>query len=166
MEDFYSEGLSGKARKIRKRRRAARLRAQQMIEEYLEPQEQAPSRHGSIPIRGRREFLPSVAGATTLQTARTASQLELPLGSSKGSRVAEKPARAQPPARGETQAPSDAPIRFPGAPDSKARFSPMAKVPRSDHRRAAFTMKGFLVGCAMGTAAAAVALLVLQSLTG
>lgn len=166
MEDVYSVGLSGKARKIRKRRRAACLRAQQMIEEYLEPQEQAPSRFGSIPIRGRGEFLPTVAGATTLPTARTASQLELPLDSSKGSRVAEKPPGAGRTARSETRAPSDAPIRFPGAPDSKARFSPMAKGPRSDHRRAAFTVKGFLVGCAMGTAAAAVALLVLQTLTG
>lgn len=57
-------GLSGKARKACYRRRAARLHSGQLIDELLEPQA-ADKRY--VPIRGRSDFLPSVAQVTDVK---------------------------------------------------------------------------------------------------
>ena len=78
MEAVKRGGLSGKARKVHYRSRAARLYAQQLIDEYIEPVPQPRDRHRSIPIRGRGEFLASVAQTWHAPAASRNTQLELP----------------------------------------------------------------------------------------
>ena len=124
-------GLSGKARRARDRNRAARLHAQQMIEEYLEPGTATRPRREQryIPIRSRNEFLPSA----TLSD-------------------------------GTAEPATDVPVRIIRPERSPA--SPVLKPPEQLKRKGNFTFGGFLFGCAMGSAAAALVLLVVHTVTG
>jgi len=135
--------------------------AQQLIEEYLypEPATRRPERY--IPIRSRSEFLPSAAFISEDQDAPTQRQLDLPLIVAGGARecalpeqtveqltaveVADKPRR-------------DSVIRPPKAP-----FQPTQ---RHKQKQSPFTPGGFLFGCALGSAAAAMVLLVVQLAVG
>ncbi len=135
-------GLSGKARKARYRHRAARLHSNKLIEDYMEPETSQRAAKQHVPIRGRGEFLPSVAYIGNV--SETNQQLELPLDRTE-----------------ERRTPTDRSIRFPE--DRTKTFDPRALEPAGDERGGKlgdFTLRGFVMGCAMGSAAAALLLLV------
>ena len=137
-------GLSGKARKARYRHRAARLHSNHLIKEYFEPNESG-SLVRYVPIRGRGEFLPSVAHIGTV--FENNQQLELPLDR-KGE---------------ERRASKDRSILFNPTADRAKTFDPRELEPAGDERQGMardFTLRGFFMGCAMGSAAAALLLLV------
>lgn len=150
-------GLSGKARKVRYRNRAARLHTREMINEYFEPVAMRSNAGRFVPIRSRSEFLPSVAHADRLHDA--TGQLELPLTENDKS-----PAQQSRPSRTD-----DRVIRF-----RRNTNKPASRDPRTFRfgafgaRRAGrdFTLRGFLVGCAMGSAAATLVLLVVHTAVG
>jgi len=154
MKATPNRSLAGKARKNHVRSRAARLYARQWIEESLYEDEEDTTER-SIPIRGRREFLPTVTHASTASMNED-NQLELPLGSRSGG---EEPVRT---AASAKPAPSgaDKVIRFPTRSTLPAGMP--FKPPVQFHSRARFTIGGFLLGCAMGSAAAAALLLVVR----
>lgn len=188
-------GLSGKPRRNHNRNRALRLYSQQMVNEFFEPGTEDRSANRCIPIRGRNEFLPSVAQYTPTASGQH-EQLELPLASTGnkipavrlGDRetVHAKDLRRQSVEKGtgvttpkpntvhstkSSDNPSTRPakngvIRFPrsSAPDAPLPFKPPEQLNRT--RRKRFTIGGFLVGCAMGSAAAAALLLVIRTVIG
>ncbi|UCC29671.1 MAG: hypothetical protein JSU86_15885 [Phycisphaerales bacterium] len=165
MQAVKHGGLSGKARQVHCRNRASRLYQQQLIHEYLEPDAVGAGRHRYIPIRGRNEFLPSVGG-TGVTTGRTReTQLELALTTAKkagrGDRTADT-ARTIPRPKAEPAA--DRVIRFPRT--ARPGASPVLKLPEEFGRRERFTIGGFLIGCAMGSAAASLVLLVVHAAVG
>jgi hypothetical protein len=126
-------GLSGKARRNRYKGRAARMYTQQMIDEFLEEGERESQHERYIPVRGRSEFLPSA---------------QCP-----GSEVREEP----------KQRPA---IRL-GSPTGRTTTAPVVRPARppketEPQEPEAFTIRGFFYGCAMGSAAAAVILLLVQ----
>ena len=189
-------GLSGKPRRNHNRNRAWRLNSQQMVNEYLDPGTEDRSADRCIPIRGRNEFLPSVAQNIPTASASRDEQLELPLASA-GSNIPpvshgdREPVRAtdlhgqadgagsklttprsttihsaKPSAKPTTKPAKDGVIRFPRSsnPDAPLPFKPPEQLDRP--RRKRFTIGGFLVGCAMGSAAAAALLLVIRTVIG
>ncbi len=126
-------GLSGKARRNHFRGRALRLHTQQLIDEFLEPESRPARTERFIPIGRRSEFLPSAAAP--------------------GSEVGDEPIGREV-------------IRFP-VDRERAKGVPVVRPPRPPQtpeksEPAAFTTRGFLYGCAMGSAAAAVILLLIQ----
>jgi len=154
MENAGYNGLAGKARRARDLSRASRMHAQQIIDEYLYPESDAWRPQRFIPIRGRSEFLPSAAFIREEPSTLTHRQLELPLAAA---------AVATLPSHDETTPertlpepvvqPRDSVIRPPRTP-----FRPIQRRKPSSP----FTPGGFLFGCALGSAAAAVVLLVVQ----
>ncbi len=162
MEEARPGGLSGKARHVRCRNRAARMQADELVNEYLESTMTSPGRRRTIPIRGRSEFLPSIAQAQAASAAGRDAQLELPLASTK------EPGKVQPAAadtatvpKTASKPPVDVVIRFPRS--SKPTAPLRLKPPTHYRRKSEFTIGGFLAGCAMGSAAAALLLLVVQT---
>lgn len=151
-------GLSGKARKARNRRRAARLHSGQLIDEHLHPQGAATS---YIPIRGRSEFLPSVVQVTDVKESER--QLEFALRRAEPSSATTKRGWRW---RGKTKqkagSTADRAIRFGhGKAFDPRGFRPATGTPQLFGR--GFTARGFLMGCAMGSAAAAVLLVVVHT---
>ena len=158
MEDTRYYGLAGKARRARDLTRATRMYSQQMIEEYLypEPDTWRPARY--IPIRGRSEFLPSAAFFSEDQDAPTQGQLELPL-------LAAGPARESAPPDQTVERSSAVKVADDPRRDSVIRplKSPYQPTPqRKQQQQSPFSPGGFLFGCALGSAAAAMVLLVVQ----
>lgn len=165
MQAVKHGGLSGKARHVHCRNRAARLYQQQLIHEYLEPDTVGAGRHRYIPIRGRNEFLPSV-GVTGVPTGRTReTQLELALTTDKkAGRNYRRADTAKTTPRPKVQPATDVVIRFPRK--AKPGASPILKLPEEFGRRERFTIGGFLIGCAMGSAAASLVLLIVHAAVG
>jgi len=157
MKDTPRRSLAGKARRSHHRNRATRLYTRQWIDEYLDVDTEEQPSERFIPIRGRKEFLPTVAQANEPSMSNRESQLELPLSSSAASGGARHAAASAEPA---AQPPEDRVIRFPTRAKSPAGIP--FKAPVQFHRRSQFTIGGFLLGCAMGSAAAAMVLLVVQ----
>ncbi len=166
MERVWQGGLSGKARQVRYRNRVARLHAQQMITEYLESDPLVQRHDRYIPIRGRNEFLPSVAQVTTSTPQPVQQQLELPFKRRDKTDNADRSATTErtTPLR-ETETATDTVIRFPRTAKETSAL-PLKPPQQFGQRREKFTIGGFLVGCAMGSAAAVLALLVLQTVVG
>ncbi len=166
MDTVKQQGLSGKARRVRYRNRAVRLYTQQLLDELFEPDRPyatRPSRY--IPIRGREEFLPSIAHTSDVAAARTRTQLELPFPTSDRARTAlptTDTTRAV--SKRKTQEAGDMPLRFPRA--EKATASPIPRASERPEVDKNFTIGGFFLGCAMGSAAAALVLLVMQTAIG
>lgn len=169
METMRRGGLSGKARRIRTRNRAARLCAQSVIDEYFHPDPEEVRRDRPIPIRSRREFLPTVLHhadsrpAGTTETRRD-GQLELGLGAGGGrgdERRAGGSAVSQPITM-KTRTAGGA-IRFQAAAPSSLS-QPLHRVPFPAEDR--FDPRRFLVGLGAGSAAAAAALLLLSLVAG
>ncbi len=156
-----NRGLSGKARRVHHRNCAERLSSRQMIEEFLDPKPQdPPPRH--IPIRGRRSFLPSIVHMRTTVAAEIGRQLELPLAAvENASTTVRSGGTAQPASERKIVAQADATLRFPhvGKPTAGPAFKPLEQLEAGQR----FTVGGFLLGCAMGSAAAAMVLLVVQT---
>lgn len=152
MENTRHNGLAGKARRARDLNRVTRMYAQQMIDEYLYPNSDTWRPERYIPIRGRSEFLPSAAFLNDEQAAPTQPQLELPLIAAPaaverltGVNVADEPRR------GSVIRP----------PRTLSQSTPWRK-----QKQSPFTPGGFLFGCALGSAAAAMVLLVVQLAVG
>ncbi len=150
MQAVKHGGLSGKARRVRERNRAARLYARQLLENYLEPEGVDPGEARYIPIRGRKDFLPSIVQTGPVETSDRDPQLHLPLDAPGRTTPARKP-----------EGPADGVIRFPRT--DKRSMAPLFKPPEDFRRKPEFTWRGFLVGCAMGSAAAAFFLLIVQT---
>lgn len=141
-------GLAGKARRVRTVSRAHRLYVQQLLDEYLEPEvdEAEPQRY--IPIRNDYEFLPSADPAIDEPEPTLPAQLDL----------------SQKPAADEVAA-----VAAPLPPQPIGVLRPRVTFTPVDHcrkRPRKLTAGGFAFGCAMGGAAAAVLLLVLQLAVG
>ncbi len=156
-----NRGLSGKARRVHHRNSAERLSSRQMIEEFLDPQTQdTPPRH--IPIRGRRRFLPSIAHLHNTVAVGIEKQLDLPLAVvESATKTVGSAGRGRTTSERKIEARADTTLRFPqvGKPTAGLAFKPLEQL-EGAHR---FTVGGFLLGCAMGSAAAAVVLLVVQT---
>ncbi len=154
MERERRGGLSGRARQTCKLKRAARVRGNQHVDDYYDPDPLARVRERSIPIRGRSDFFPSAEQPIETATAQTAThQLELPLApAGQANNVAQdqREASLKPTA-----------IRFPKRSEGEGLAT--LRPPMHYRRKGGFTWKGFLVGCAMGSAAAAFVLMVLQT---
>ena len=157
--------LSGKARINHKRNRAARLYADHLVEEYFEPNPVDPGHDRYIPVRGRSDFHPSVAFSQATGSAETERQLVLPLKGKAEEGKRSKPIDTRPktPQR-ETGPTADIALRFPRS--RKSTASPILKPPQQFRRKEKFTIGGFLFGCVMGSAAAALVLLVVQIVVG
>ncbi|MGD2110506.1 MAG: hypothetical protein PVI86_14085 [Phycisphaerae bacterium] len=163
MKGNPNRSLAGKARRNHRRNRASRLYARQWIDETLdtEPEDQTAERY--IPIRGRREFLPTAAATGTSTMNARDDQLELPLSATSPDKHAKRPAAELEPAPGISTE-SDKVISFPTRATSPAGMP--FKPPVQFHRRSQFTFRGFLVGCAMGSVAAVVLLAVVRVVAG
>lgn len=183
MQTERKGALAGRARRARFRKRAARLHAQCLIDEFHEPDpsERRSSRH--IPIRGRSDFLPAVAiGSSIVMNRSNAnkgdSQLNLPLrhaADTKKRAVVASSHQAKneprlvgfddlPKTEAESGKSEESAIRFtkPRGPNYD-----LFNLRRFDApRREPATLGGFLTGCALGTAAASLLLLVLHTVIG
>jgi hypothetical protein len=173
--------VSGKARRVRALSRASRLQSRELISEYFDWHETSmePDDH---PIRlGRRsEFFPSVTSPSEEQAAAVAStsagsaafsgvQLELPLTPADVAAGAAGATHPDPAVRFQDVRP----IRPPRANghDWRSRNTPAMDAATLDWRRPArpkqpLSLGGFLYGCVLGGAAAAVVLLVVHLATG
>lgn len=162
-------GLNGKARTLRQRDRASRLHAQQLLEEYFDPDLIADRRDRYIPIRSRSEFLPAVA---VWRDERN----EVDRGLAQGVQF-ELPLNADAPAPADF---CDAGVKVPatqatpvelrhvnetppmGWARPKVSFQPVSR----PNPRGSFDPKRFLYGCLLGSAAAAVVLLMVSAMFG
>ena len=158
MENTRYNGLAGKARRARNLNRASRMYAQQLIEEYLYPESDTWRPERFVPIRSRREFLPSASFISEESTAPTQRQLELSLTAVGATRERALPERVAKGVKTANEPRRDSVIRPPKAP-----FQPMQQ---RKQKQSPFTPGGFLFGCALGSAAAAVVLLVVQFAVG
>ncbi len=173
MQAIKQGGLSGKARRVHYRNRAVRLHTRHLIDEYLHPDAVDKDWYRYIPIRGRKEFLPSIIRTGEVFTADGVRRLGLPAGTEE--KVYET-ARSSP-ARGfvagqcsEFTKDKDKVVVLSGTAPRAATLDPHPESRRVDPaslerrvRPETFTFAGFLVGCAMGSAAAALVLLVVQT---
>ncbi len=160
-------GLVGKARKTHRRSRAARAHAQQLIEDYLAPKADPEDAYlnRKIPIGHSYEFAPSVipeneeidsrcigdVAAEVCTVGVTADMLESP-----GVCLVK---------------PGNGPVVRPKADKALVRGvldvgGPPARRLRKERTIAGFTFRGFLCGCAVGAAVAALALLIFQLTLG
>jgi hypothetical protein len=155
MENTGYNGLAGKARRARDLSRASRMHAQQIIEEYLYTESDAWRPPRFIPIRGRSEFLPSAAFVGEATSALRHRQLELPLAAGT---VTTLPAPDETARERTLPEPVVQPRRDSVIRPRRAPFRPVQRRKQSSP----FTPGGFLFGCALGSAAAAVVLLVVQ----
>ncbi len=158
MENTRYNGLAGKARRARNLHRASRIYAQQMIDEYLYPELETTRPERVIPIRSRHEFLPSAAffREETSQPAKRQLELSLAGGTSSTKRSLPEPLIGI--------------LKFTDAVkrDSviRPRKAPTQSTPQRTQKESPFTPRGFFFGCALGSAAAAVVLLVVQIAVG
>lgn len=159
MENTRYNGLAGKARRARDLNRVTRMYAQQMIDEYLYPDPDPVRPERYIPIRGRSEFLPSAAFISEDQDA-LQRQLELPLSAAAATHESAPPDQtvqrtAVEVAREPRRSSVIRPLRAPFQPTQRRK-----------QKQSPFTPGGFLFGCALGSAAAAMVLLVVQLAVG
>ena len=153
MRDASQGGLAGKARRAYHRSRAGRLYAQQQIADYLDPKPEPADlqRSRPIPIGHRRDF---VASVTSEPPHRPGQQLELPL------------TRTEPVGEGTiriTRKPLT-PARAGVASVKNGQTGPQAAASQAAPNQSTetFSLWRFLGGCAMGSAAAAMILLIVQ----
>lgn len=162
MKQKQSRARYGKARHVHHRSRSARLQARGAIHEFLEPEPDLGyiQVERSIPIRRRNDFLQGVAiGNDGLGKAgkgddstggRSGPQLELTFHGEE--RRVEEPfvtAGAREPLREKLSIESSSAV---GRSEAEQRAN----------RNGAFTVGGFVYGCALGSAAAAAILMVVQ----
>ena len=165
MRDGVSGGLAGKARWSHRRKRASRRYHQQAVAEVMEPEQSTFSwkLERPIPIGHRSEFLPSAEPAADIVPATSETQLELPLTKPDGVRTqwSEEP-KATRRRRGMASAVEQA-GRAAGEP-GQAGTAPRRR-PRGTpaERPQTVSLGGFLYGVILGSAAAAMVLVVLMA---
>lgn len=155
-------GLAGQSRRVRYRNRADRLYTQQLIEEYLEPEDETDR---EIPIKGRSDFLPTVAGGVVETTSESGTQLELPLAvrtNEPRKEVAAVLPRVEQPAKPEDGKSRDFLRATRKTADTERWASQDITAFSSTRGRGDFDIGKFLYGCLIGGGAAAVVLVVLQ----
>jgi len=159
-------GLCGKARQQRVRRRAARLYAQKLVDEYFEPPLMEPRIERHVPIGGRSEFLQSVAPpsapdsfarADEWSSEERAVKLALPLGD--GDRQAELALSFGADTSNDAGEPPAVLLVKRAKPELGARST----IGHGRGTSSSYTFGGFLLGCAMGSAAAVMMLMVAQA---
>lgn len=165
MQNVKNRGLSGKARHVHHERRVARLQANQLVMNYFDSDssfaEGRPER--TIPVlRYCDSPLPPSATFEHVGYAEP-QQLDLGLSEPEPARVdAVCLVQAGPPARDPAE-------RSAGQERTEATAQPVGAAPNLHPVETAkdlpgpFTIRGFICGCAIGAAAATVALLVLQA---
>ena len=114
-----------------------------------------------IPIRGRSEFLPTVAQGDPSPLRSDNSQLELPLSAAASAEAGERTAAMEQPPASPAK---DVALRFPTR--TRLPAGRQYKPPMRFDNRPRFTIGGFLLGCAMGSAAAAVLLMMVRVVVG
>ncbi len=153
-------GLNGKARILRRRDRAARFHARQLLDEYLEPNafKGRPARH--IPIRARNDFLPAVSiwreeSTNADRGCERGVQLDLPFDLN------------APINRDAGQVPAAAPLPVNDRRAQKwARPRAAFQIAPGPKRTRGFDLTRFAQGFLLGGAAAAIALLVVLIAVG
>ncbi len=152
-------GLAGKARRMRDVSRAHRLHMRQLLDEY-QIDDGFPTRpERFIPVRNRYEFLPSAVNDLEDAVPTLGPQLELALAPAARAAEAGTPTQST----GLPTLPSPTSLAAPEPRPTRLTFTPLDHVRR---RRQKLTPGGFVFGCALGSAAAAVVLLVLQLTVG
>lgn len=165
MQNVKNRGLSGKARRSHHKRRATQLRADQLVVDYLElgssSVEALPER--MIPVR-RYSDSPPPSSATFEHVAYAEpQQLELGLSEPEPAMVdAVCLVQARPPARDPAES-SAGQMRTETTAPTVGDAPGLHHVETAKDLPAPFTIRGFICGCAIGAAAATVALLVLQA---
>lgn len=159
MRNTPNQGLAGRARRARHRSRASRLHHQHLIEEYLGGSERLQDSRSDRPIRigHRPEFLPS---AELGLDDSGAGQLELPLITPEAIEAGavitipkEKSASLA-----ALEAATIATQSSPATPVHE-----VSSVAVTGSAADEFSIRGLLVGCAMGSAAAAMVLIVIRT---
>lgn len=162
METTRRRGLSGKARRVRERNRAARLHAKRMIQEYDEPETAEPVPERFIPIRHTTAFRPTVAIS---RRARAQSAAGHKSNVKATSRAAQNdPRRQTVTTREHSGAQPGQALRL--SCTSHASYEATSARAAIFGRRRTFRLSGFLLGCAMGTAAASLLLICVRTAIG
>jgi len=158
-------GLSGKARKVHKRRRASRHHMQKLIEDYLDPGSGSMelSDERMIPVGHRRESL--LPNSPTFEHIAFGDDRQLELYFNQPEPQTEKAVCFVPghprAIKVDDTATSDELRDAAGKIGVRPETLPSART--SDQSAPTFTMRGFLCGCAIGAAAAAVILMIVQT---
>ncbi len=165
MQGVSHSGLAGKARRVRERSRAARLQTNQLIMDYFDPESDASAGrfNRAIPIGRRRDSLLPSSPTFEHVAYGTNEQLELPLGDPdpmQGEAICRIPAPAT---RIGTAAPTPHQGRQDAASATATDAAGSPPVEPVEDSRSQFTISGFLCGCSIGVAVAAVILLVVQA---
>ena len=165
MQGVSYSGLAGKARRVRERSRAARLQTNQLIMDYFDPESDASAErfNRAIPISRRRDSLLPSSPTFEHVAYGTDEQLELPLSDPdlvQGEAVCRIAARAT---RIETAAPTPHQGREDNASAKATDAGGSRPVGAVEDSPTQFTISGFLCGCSIGVAVAAVILLVVQA---
>ena len=176
-------GLTGKARRVHRQCRADRRYADLLIEEYLEPESPLGSADRA-PIRGRPEFMPSYMTEALMVNEQTKSQMELPWDERRGATrwhdesesVARHECTDDDAADEDTTTPKKATVILPPIEDDsgviriprRSRVSmPIGWAHEGEPRETQkLSLRGFGVGCAIGSVAAAAALIVIRVAVG
>ncbi len=159
MRNTPNQGLAGKARRTRHRSRASRLHQQHLIEQYLGDESSRQTKSDrSIRIGHRRDFLPS---AELGLDDSGAGQLELPLTTPEvidGGAVMIIPKEKS----ANLAALEAATIATQSSPTTSVRD--VSTVADSGSAEDEFSLRCLLIGCAMGSAAAAMILMMFRIL--
>ncbi len=165
MQNVKNRGLSGKARRVHDERRAARLRADQLVMNYLESDSSFAEGRPERMIPVRRYHDSPLPPSATFEHVAYAEHQQLELGLNEL-----EPATVDPvclvPARLLASDPTEPLAGQKGTETTAqtARDAPgLHPVGPAEDMPAPFTIRGFICGCAIGAAAATVALLVLQT---
>lgn len=159
MRNTPNQGLAGKARRSRHRSRASRLHHQHLIEEYLGESERLldSGSDRSIRIGHRPEFLPS---AELGPDDSAAGQLDLPLTEPEA--IDEAAVMTVPKEKSANLAALEAAIATQSSPAMPVHKA--SNVADTGSTAEEISIRGLLVGCAVGSAAAAMVLLVIRTL--
>ncbi len=175
-----SGGLQGKARQNKVRNRAWRLHSQQMIEEFVDPKTNLKGGR-QIPVKRRGEFTPSAPVMGSKYGVGTEQELELVYSTENDDEVSDTGLFDDAFALVSPEASEESAITFSAPTNAAQREKENASV-EPDERQALFadrqnkatpvgiearaeddfTVGGFAIGCAMGTAAAAVLLMMVR----
>jgi hypothetical protein len=152
----YNHGLQGRERYLYQREREDRLFQRQLLDDFFEPDRSRRPARRFIPIRRRSDF--------ATETVALASAAEMSVA---GMQHTHRESTHVPCRDDRTR---ESAIRFDNRIRSRRptqRIASVSAAPGLPKRKsAAFSWRGFLTGCAMGGMAAAVVLLVLQTVTG
>lgn len=166
MQATYHGGLTGKARTIKTRNRIERIRAQQLLDEYFDAEDDdQPRQH--VRLGSRADFLPT-ADSWTNESAgfETGGQFELSLEAVATNEIEgdfrEEEAGASAAAETVLEAEPKQAVKVIPTPywaKPKLTFQPQGtrEVAKS------FDVRRFLCGCALGTAAAAAILMIVST---